>query len=667
MCGIAGIIAFDGLVPDLCSIFRMTDTVQHRGPDGSGHILVRRLNSGWNVCEAREEHDLWNFDRKEFCAAFGHRRLSILDLSKAGLQPMPSEDGKLWIIHNGEIYNYLELKEALFSKGYRFRSETDTEVILASYREWGKECLARFNGMWAFAIIDLERGGIFCARDRMGVKPFYYYCDNKYFLFASEIKQLLSLPGIRRVPHYGVLFDYLVHGISDHGEETFHDGIRQMRGGHYLWVPMEPHDNWKPCPVKYWDLDLNNKISGLNDGQYAERFLELFQDSIRLRLRSDVPIGSCLSGGLDSSGIVCVINRILKAQGITGLQKTFSSCFNDIRFDERSYIQAVKEDTNTENYCVFPDENNLIKELDHLIWHQDEPFYSASVYAQWNVFRLAREHNITVMLDGQGADEILAGYHIYFGALLADLLKKGRIARFIREIGGYWETDACSVSILLHSVLAALIQEKGRLLFMKKFRVMPGWLNRDFALEGVKLSPYHAYLSEESGMHQNKETGSLSRKLYEMLFHTNLPSLLRYEDRNSMAFSVEARVPFLDYRLIEFMFALPNEQKIRNGTTKYVYRNAMQAILPDRIRMRKDKMGFVTPEEIWMKNALGSFVQDAIADLPDNDEVFNKEGLKAAFAEKSGEGKTYDFMPWRWLNTIKWRRQLNETAVSGRS
>lgn len=658
MCGIAGIISLDGHPVDPLSIFKMNRLVMHRGPDSGGYLWLKKNGIGWSAKEGKREDEWTSLGPDGLTAAFGHRRLSILDLSEAGRQPMASQDGQQWIVHNGEVYNYIELRRELEAKGYRFHSNTDTEVILGSYREWGKDCLSRFNGMWAFAILDLAQGGVFCARDRVGVKPFYYYYDGKRFLFASEIKQFFATSSVPVCPDYGVLYDYLIHGIVDHSEVTFYACIKQLRGGHYLWIPLQPDISWMPEPARYWDIDLGKKNPGWTDAQYVERFLELFEDSIRLRLRSDVTVGSCLSGGLDSSGVVCVVNRLLKAKGGKARQKTFSSCFEDKRYDERCYIEEITNFTGVDSYYVFPGGEKLFDELDKLMWHQDEPFVSTSIYAQWNVFRLARENGVTVMLDGQGADEILAGYLGYRGAFLANLLVKGHLNGFLREIRAYRRLYGHSMAETGRSMASALLDGWAKLFILKRSGERIGWLNPEFIEEGEKLSPYYSYLATKKDSQRANRGTPFDRKLYEMILYTNLPALLRYEDRNSMAFSIESRVPFLDYRLIEFMFATSDDQKIRNGYTKHIYREAMRSILPEAVRLRLDKMGFVTPEEVWVKSILRSFLEEIFKGLSANDEVFDRKGLEESFSEVVNGHRPFDFAVWRWVSAIKWKEGI---------
>lgn len=653
MCGISGIINVDGSPVDTGLLRRMNDAVSHRGPDGAGFWLGSPTGGRFFSEESLALREGVGNNTPTFQDSnigLGHRRLAIIDLTDAGLQPMCTGDERLWIVYNGEVYNYIELRKELESLGHSFRSRTDTEVILASYREWGSDCLSRFNGMWAFAILDLEKGAIFVARDRMGIKPLYYHFDGKSFLFASEIKQFFS-GGISTDIDYGVLYDYLAHGLVDHSERSFYKGIKQLRGGECLWIPLRVESGWTPEPVRYWDIDTSEKNTGWTDDEYRDSFFELFEDSVKLRLRSDVPIGSCLSGGLDSSGIVCMVNSMLKKKGSTGLQKTFSSCFDDTRYDERRYIEEVVKATKVDAHYVFPTCKGLLEEVEKIMHHQDEPFASTSIYAQWNVFRLARDKGVTVMLDGQGADEILAGYHGYYGSFLATQLMKGHFINFLTELSAYRRLHGYTLIESVRSVLSALPEGRLKVSLLKRYAGRVKWLKREFAEEGAMLSPYYEHLKKEGA----KGGSIFDRKLYEMLFSTNLPALLRYEDRNSMAFSIEARLPFLDYRIVEFMFKTTDNQKIRNGCTKYLCREALKPLLPEAVAVRTDKMGFVTPEEEWIRSDLRLFFTDTLGSVRVSDNVFDKSRLEGSFAEMLSGRKSLGFTPWRWVNIIRWR------------
>jgi asparagine synthase (glutamine-hydrolysing) len=384
----------------------MRDIIAHRGPDDAG---------------------IWASDDGQ--AILGHRRLSILDLTPSGHQPMRDESRNFTIVFNGEIYNFVELREELKSKGYRFRSSSDTEVLLAAYNHWGTDCLSRLNGMFGFAIWDEHRHHLFAARDRFGEKPFYYFCGGGVFLFGSEIKALLASQLINVRPNHRAICRYLLHHESDCGAETPLEGIFALPPAHgLLYSPSQGEfKTWQ-----YWDLDPHREILLPSDAAYAERFRELMQDSVRIRLRSDVPVGSSLSGGLDSSTIVRLVASQLKGTR----QTTFSARFEDPRIDEGPYIECLTRHFALESNNAYPTPTGLLENISRITWHQEHPSCTASTYAQWTVMRLAREHGVTVLLDGQGGDEILAGYPSYHASYFWDLLKGWRWRSFLAAIGG---------------------------------------------------------------------------------------------------------------------------------------------------------------------------------------------------------------------------------------
>lgn len=612
----------------------MTRALAHRGPDDEGIFIDQNIG-------------------------LGHRRLSIIDLSLSGHQPMFYDNKNLAIVYNGEIYNYLEIRDELQKKGYQFKSQTDTEVILASYQEWGPNCLNKFNGMWALAIYDRKKKLIFCARDRLGVKPFYYFFDKNKFIFASEIKAILKHPEISAKQNDHIIWDYLVCGLVDHSEETFFQGIKELRGGHYLELKIE---NCKLKINQYWDLDPKKRTDQKNDQYYIEQFKELFLDSVRLRLRSDVPIGTCLSGGLDSSAIVSAVNEFLKQDGkidqIGQWQKTFSSVFDKKKYsgcDEREFINEMIKKTKVKSHLVFPDDKKLIQEIDKVIYHQDYPFGSTSIYAQWNVFRLAKQNKVKVMLDGQGSDELLAGYHPFFGIYFFKLLRNFQFFRFFSEIVSYSKKHQKPILTVFSELFLDSIK-RGILGPTLSKRLKDKWQEYDLFLPNFrhKYKPFKLDVKTNDifkrGLHNSLEIG--------------LASLLRYEDRDSMAFSLESRVPFLDYRLVEFIYYLPDNQKIRNGETKWVLRQALKGILPEKVRKRQDKIGFATPEEIWMKEALGKDMQKVFSSEKFESRGYFQKGKTTEMFNKYLQGQIKDYhLFWRLYNLEKWFRIFIDTST----
>ncbi|MDI7261499.1 MAG: asparagine synthase (glutamine-hydrolyzing) [Thermodesulfobacteriota bacterium] len=648
MCGIAGIYSYEGGKRSEW-IKRMTHSLLHRGPDDEG-FLAANFESGKAYPLTGKESKVPGLRLEEFNVPvhlfLGHRRLSILDLSPSGHQPMSNEDETLWIVHNGEVYNYLEIRKELESLGHHFKSQTDTEVILHAYEEWGVDCLSRFNGMWAFAIIDLKKKRIFCSRDRAGVKPFYYLYNGKRFCFASEIKALLQIDDFYPETNEQVVADYLFSGLLDHTHETFFKNIHQLRPGEYLMAES------KGLTIKsYWDIEVK-EIHFPRKDDYAERFYELLEDSIRLRLRTDVPIGTCLSGGLDSSSIVCLASKLM-FEGIHidpwlvgEKQKTFSSCFEDPTYDERRFIESVIQHTKAENNYVFPSVDAFFKEMPRLLWHQEEPFGSTSIYAQWNVMRLAKERGVTVLLDGQGGDELLAGYPPSFYALFKQTVRQVALVSLIKEIRGFLKHQGQMIDQFVPRVISSLVSNVFNPLFQHLNPGGFGWIEESFKKK------YYRSVTKP-----NRFENELNNYLYHIFRSAALPSLLHYEDRNSMAYSIETRLPFLDYRLVEFVFGLPMEFKIRGGVTKIILRKAMEGILPEEVRNRMDKMGFVTPEADWLRTTLRDPIREIFNSKSFSERgIFNIANVHRAFQDHCNGKVDNHSMIWRCVNLELWLR-----------
>jgi asparagine synthase (glutamine-hydrolysing) len=606
MCGIAGQYCLDGRAPDKELLSAMGERLAHRGPDGQG---------------------------MKICGSMGlvHRRLAIIDLTDEGLQPMTNEDGALWLVFNGEIYNYIELREELLAKGHRFHSQSDTEVILHAYEEWGEACLSRFNGMWAFALWDGNRECLFCARDRLGIKPFYYTTTGGSFLFASEIKALLAHPDAGRKPDDRALGTFLAWGVLDHSDRTMFDNIFQLRPAHAMTVtPAGPRQQ-----VRYWKAKVSPAVhSAADDKKEASRFLDTLREAARIHLRSDVAIGTCLSGGIDSSTLTALINDIIRKEAPASVgerQKTYSAVFSDRRFDESRFIDEIVAATGVDAHRIEPSPEQLRDDIDRLVWIQDEPFGSLSIYAQYCVMRLAKE-NVKVVLDGQGADELLAGYLAYQGSYLGTLLHSFRWLTALKELAG-------SISHHGGFFRSAIQQLRAR----RRRRTL-------IRCDAESVARYN---------------GTLDQVLYRELTSTNLPSLLHYEDRNSMAFSIESRVPFLDYRFVEYVASLPLDQKIQNGITKVCLRRAIRGIVPESIRCRMDKMGFVTPEEVWMKEDLRPFVLEILLSDSFRARQYWDAGEVTRNYQAFLDGKSaYSTEIWRIINTELWLRKFFDPGTS---
>jgi len=628
MCGIAGIVNLDrGRVDD--GILKDMAYVQsHRGPDDMG------IYSNENV-------------------GLAHRRLSIIDLSGDAHQPMVNENSGAVIVHNGEIYNYRELRRELESLGHRFKSKSDTEVILRAYEEWDKGCLDHFNGMWSFAIFDIKKMIMFCARDRFGVKPFYYYLDARKFIFSSEIKAILRHPGVRREQDDQSIFNYLAsgYGYMDISNHTFFNGIKQLKPGHYIKLSIREK---ALSQTKYWDINPNKKSYFKNEDDIYTKFHDLFEDSVRLRLRSDVPIGVSLSGGLDSSSIACVAAKLLGSSRL----ETFSSCFDDIAYDERRFISTVIEKTGANSNLVFTRPERLFDDMKDILWHQDEPYSTLSIFPQWYIMKLAKERGVKVMLTGQGGDETLAGYHKYYLYLFADLIYSMRFKKAFNEIKIYKRTQNNSRSVFFPITRIMLSYSIPKIL--KDFfrpaadKSILSCLNKDF-------------LSEKSAsvFTEKKFDRILNNDLYNALKISPLPSLLHIDDRSSMAHSVESRAPFLDFRLVEFVFSLDPEYKIHKGLTKYVLRRSLDKLLPNKVKMRRDKMGFATPLEKWLRTNLRDKVYDIFSSREFSARPYfdQKNVLKKFnnFADGKEPGGYYAI--WSWVNLELWFRRFIDSEL----
>ena len=546
MCGING---FNW--NDVRSIKTMNDSIKHRGPDDTGVYT------------------------DEFIS-LGHVRLSIIDLSERGHQPMIDVSNNYYLVYNGEIYNFQEIREELEKKGIQFKSKTDTEVLLHSYIVWGPECLHKFNGMFAFAIYDKNKGNLFLARDRIGVKPLYYYFKEGKFIFSSEISGILSHT-VETQPNTKAIRDFLLYNITSHMDETFFTGINRVPKGHYLTFNLKNRNYKQTC---WWKFSFGNETTE-SYSHCVNTLKFLLEDSVRLRLISDVPVGTCLSGGIDSSAIACII----KDAGISDIA-TFSATYPNFKLDETKYIDIVSKAASMTNYKIQPTAISLEKDLFSFIHAISEPVSSPSPYAQYCVHRLAKINGVTVLLDGQGADELFGGYHYFFGFYLKNLLKKGKIRKFFSELfglikGGYFLFGILSLIFLL---IPISVRER---YFINRSLASPELIDNNSV--------------ESSFFQQYYRCGSLHEALE---FHMNykLEHLLNWEDTNSMAHSREARVPFLDYRIMEFVMHLPEDFIIKKGMTKSILRDAVKNIIPPEIFQRRDKIGFATPEAEWLRD-----------------------------------------------------------------
>jgi len=631
MCGIAGCVVSSPGVVRREWLSSMAASLAHRGPDDSGFL---QWSSG--SPSAGRSPDL-----PPGQVGMVHQRLAILDLSEHGWQPMRSHDGARHMVYNGEIYNYVELRDELVRAGHQFRSSGDSEVLLAALTEWGPAALNRLVGMFALAVLDTERRTLLLARDPFGIKPLYYATWPGGMAFASEIKALLELPDVSRRASLRAVHDYLRGGALAGNDDTFFADVHQLAPGHFVTIALDAperftaHRFWSP-PVER-DLDLSF-------AEAAEQLRELFVDSVRLHLRSDVPIGTALSGGIDSSAVVAAVRAV---GGADVDIRTFSYIADDPALTEEHWVDLQAGAASAKSTKVCPPVGDLVRDLDRLIRVQDEPFGSTSIYAQYRVFGLAAEAGVKVMLDGQGADEMLAGYQPYVPARVASLLRSGRPGAALRL--------ARAASRNPGSAGAATISGKGAMsllpaaaakLARERFGTDNGadrWIAAEwFAARNISPTMPRA-------------DNSLSAALLRDFGRDSLPGLLRYEDRNSMAFSIESRVPFLTTQLAEFVFRLPESHLIdRDGTSKSVFRAAMRGLVPDSILGRKDKIGFATPERQWMQ-ALRPWVGNVFADadaaaIP----VLHLAEVRRELDNVLDGRSAFGWHVWRWINLIRW-------------
>lgn len=608
MCGIAGLLRADGEPVPPGYIAAMVDTLRHRGPDGEGTFFAPGIG-------------------------LGHTRLAIIDLSAASNQPFVDEAAGLALVYNGEIYNYVELRKELQSLGHTFRSDGDVEVLMRAYEEWGPDCLRRFNGMFAFAIWDNRKRQLLLARDRFGEKPLFIARSPRGIAFASEMKAILAVrPELRR-PNFRPIFRYLVRGDLNQDHESFFDGIESLPAAHFMVLDHEG----KGRPERYWcpvaaAVPASPKVA-------VEGFRELLFDSVRIRLRSDVPVGSSLSGGLDSSSIVATIDAQKTSQAVH--QRTFSARFHSRAHDEGGFINLVTCQADAEAHQVWVEPDRFLTEFQRLQWHQEEPIASSSPFAQWLVMELAKQHGTTVLLDGQGADELLAGYDQSHGMFWAHWARRGRFDRLASEVVSFlrrYRTIRKPVLFAAYYSLPETPRDRLAERYYRSSNVVSQDLHREF-------SPAHA-----SASHPFPDR--LRNEMVRWQTATQLPEFLRYADRNSMAFGREVRLPFLDHRLVDYCFGLPPGMLLRNAVTKAVLREAMTGIVPGRVLQRRDKLAYSPPQEAWVQGPLRPWVEGLLADAVRRTGVFNRRSV-LRLRERAG-GRSNSLLTWRVLSTEAW-------------
>ncbi len=599
MCGISGIV-YKNKQSNKADIKNINNLIKHRGPDDEGYFYSDNFT-------------------------FGHRRLSILDLSDEGHQPMSYVD-KYTIVYNGEIYNYLEIREELLSDGYCFKSATDTEVILASYDKWGESCVDKFNGMWAFSIYDKEKNTLFCSRDRFGIKPFYYtQVDNK-FVFGSEIKQLLEFYPQNFV-NKKILLDYLVIGFEDHTNETFFENIFKLEQSHNLIYNL----NTYTYKIKrYYDITVDQSVNELNSEDSIKIYEQKLYDSIKLRLRSDVKVGTCLSGGLDSSSIASIASKIYHEQTdnkFTAIHAKSTQSDND----ESKFAQDVSEYCNLNLKILEPSKSEFISKIDEVIYTQEEPFGGVSIFMQYFVMQEAKEQNCKVMLDGQGGDEILLGYERYYPAYLISL-------NLFELVKGFFNVSKNS-KLSIKQLISYIGYFTSATIRTKRLKEKNNFIKRE----------YLELIDSDLVKKNSDDYLNIFNLQYGEIYKTQMPHLLRYEDKNSMRHSVETRLPFVDVNLLEASLSIDNCLKIKDGWSKYILRKVIENKLPKNIVWRKNKFGFEAPVESWL-NSIENEMFKSINESKIVNFLINK---KLNFKKLDEKQK------WKLFNIAKWEEIYN--------
>ncbi|MBO72643.1 MAG: asparagine synthase (glutamine-hydrolyzing) [Flavobacteriales bacterium] len=627
MCGINGVFSRKPGTDLISLASRMNALIQHRGPDDEGIVLfddAKAYPKATPKSVTREDGinylEYINEQSNETFGVFGHQRLSIIDLSALGHEPLADETGNYWLTYNGELYNYLEIRQELKELGVLFRSSTDAEVVLKAFIYWGKECVLKFNGMWAFSIYNLKKKEVFSSRDRFGVKPFYYTIDRENFAFSSEQKAIVMSGLIPRKINKKAAFDYLAFASLEQEPNGMFENIVELEPGYNL---VFNYKTWTVKTEQFYNLKFNRRKESINsekENTYIENISHLFKSAIDLRLRSDVSVGACLSGGIDSSAIVCQMADL----GNTDMH-TFTASSKDPEFDETKFANLVNQKIGAQSNLIYPKSEELLKDIEELIYAQDIPLFSTSTYAQFRVMKKVKETGIKVVLDGQGGDELFGGYLPYHINQWMDDLRSGNIIRLVRELKGF---DSLSTGIQYFT------KE-----YLKNYGIkeMPSVIYKRLI---KKVQKEHQYISDDLMKNHGNLGYKKSRKrppkslngiLKHQFYNTRLKQYLKCEDRCSMWHSVEARVPFSDdINLIEYVFNIPGSYKIQKGNKKYLLKEATEHLLPEAIYNRKDKMGYVTPNNQWIfaiKDDLKKYF------TPDLEEYFNYGALMKDYDE----------------------------------
>jgi asparagine synthase (glutamine-hydrolysing) len=636
MCGIAGVVRLDVKDVDTGTFYTALSLMKHRGPDDEGMVLI---DSSTGKFEERggadTPHELGLADvyaptTLKSRVVLGNRRLSIIDLSIKGHQPQKNEDRTVWVVFNGEVYNYRELKEELAKAGHKFLSDSDTEVIVHGYEQWGMDLLlSKMIGMWGFALWDQSRGKLYLVRDRFGIKPLYYHLDDVQLVFSSEIKAIRVLFPAKM--NDGRIAEFLWFRPYE-SDETFFDGINQVMAAHYVEMDVTTK---RLHTTRYWQLsEVNTSYEKTDLIEATKMFYQFFEQSIKLHMRSDVPVGTCLSGGLDSSSIVCLSQKLLREGALAekGLErteklKTFSSAPQEKRISEVPYVEEVVRYSAVEPHFTTPTFDDFLKDFEELVSIHDEPFQDPSVYMQYRVIKLAKENGIKVLLDGQGGDECLAGYQRYIRDYLRDLIREKKYFKALVDFFGTLDLTGP--------------------FFWRYFRKRFGTKQR--TLEEVIT------INRPPERPLEYETNNLANRLRYDLLAGSIIELLKYEDTNSMAFSIESRVPFLFHPMIEYLFKLSMSTKINGRWTKYILRESMKDILPEKIRIRRGKLGFPAPSEEWAKKLIKERTGLCIEIVTYAKDYVDLKNFEALCRSILAKGRSEDIeLFWRILVLSKW-------------
>ncbi len=605
---------------------------KHRGPDGSK--VSTAVGKSFRDCDTDQ-------DVISTCV-MGHSRLTILDLSEASNQPFTSLDGRYSLVFNGEIYNYIELREELTRLGVTFSSSGDTEVLLNVLINWGVDGISKLRGMFAFAFVDLEDEIVLLARDRYGIKPLHVFTDHSNLYFASEIKQFTELPTWNPTVDEEVALQFLLYGVTDHGPKTMFAGVERVLPGHFMRVKFNGiHSTLQRAWYSEPDIEELESYK-----QACDSYLDAFLDSITVHLRSDVAIGSCLSGGLDSSAIVGVANSLLTNNQF----HTFTATSELESINEEKYVNSVVEFNSCIPHFVQPTCRGLLDELELLTWHQDEPFGGTSIFAQWCVFKLAHDSGIKVLLDGQGADEQLAGYNSFLHTYLSSLLRKLKLVSFIREFRELTTSRRITTVGFVQFMFYQLFPEKFVRTIGRRLGIASqngnGWINPAVVNRNLVTDPFKHHGKVP------KDVKSLSRQMIEF---SNLPMLLRFEDRNSMAHGIESRVPFVDPKVMHVTSQISDDYLIDGVYTKSVLRDGLSNYLPDAVRLRKDKIGFQTAEEVWMRNNPEEF-KSLVRDSVERCKTFFTDQTISACHDVVDGRVPYSPLAWRVISFGEWTK-----------